>query len=454
MKMLENDGPAQNNPGFGESRAVHRRRLAICASVVILFVTLLTEQADAHVALGYPIGGEVFEVGSTVQITWSDVVEHGPADYDLWYSVTGPDGPWISIAGGLSRTGSVPESHDWLVPDTPSNQVRVRVRQNNVDSYYDAVSESDIAIVNSATVVPVELEPDRDATIYDDGDGTRANGSGSYLFAGRTAAQSGSAERRALLVFPIAEAVPEGAAIASVSLELMMSKTISGAQTVELHRLLEGWSEGPADPPQNEGGGASPSTGDVTWVHREYSDSLWMTSGGTFAIVASASLQVDGVGTYTFASTPELVADVQGWLDDPSSNFGWVMVVDSPPTGSAKRFNSRENSSASSRPKLTVSYQADPLQVVAAFSFSPANPQPGEGVQFSDESTGEPTSWFWDFGDGQTSDQQNPSHTYSTAGNVTVTLGASNSSSEDTAITTLRIGSSVRRPSRRVAPNP
>ena len=43
-------------------------------------------------------------------------------------------------------------------------------------------------------------------------------------------------------------------------------------------------------------------------------------------------------------------------------------------------------------------------------------------AQFKDESTGGPTTWHWDFGDGGTSAEQNPSHTYSVAGNYTVTL--------------------------------
>jgi PKD repeat protein len=33
-------------------------------------------------------------------------------------------------------------------------------------------------------------------------------------------------------------------------------------------------------------------------------------------------------------------------------------------------------------------------------------------VQFTDSSTGSPTSWYWDFGDGSSSSAQNPSHTY------------------------------------------
>jgi PKD repeat protein len=47
-------------------------------------------------------------------------------------------------------------------------------------------------------------------------------------------------------------------------------------------------------------------------------------------------------------------------------------------------------------------------------------------VQFKDESTNSPTSWEWNFGDGKTSIEQNPSHTYETVGTYTVNLTAMN----------------------------
>ncbi len=48
-------------------------------------------------------------------------------------------------------------------------------------------------------------------------------------------------------------------------------------------------------------------------------------------------------------------------------------------------------------------------------------------VQFEDLSTGNPTSWLWDFGDGTTSTQQNPAKRYSEEGSYTVTLRVTNS---------------------------
>ncbi|MFM2336886.1 MAG: hypothetical protein RL115_79 [Bacteroidota bacterium] len=53
-------------------------------------------------------------------------------------------------------------------------------------------------------------------------------------------------------------------------------------------------------------------------------------------------------------------------------------------------------------------------------------------VNFQDQSTGNPTVWSWDFGNGNTSSLQNPSATYFTPGTYTVTLTAQNASGSNT----------------------
>jgi PKD repeat protein len=63
---------------------------------------------------------------------------------------------------------------------------------------------------------------------------------------------------------------------------------------------------------------------------------------------------------------------------------------------------------------------------VAAFTGSPTSTTCSGFVQFTDNSTGAPVSWLWDFGDGQTSTMQSPSHTYAASGTYTVTLTATN----------------------------
>src|SRR5690606_41696424 len=47
-------------------------------------------------------------------------------------------------------------------------------------------------------------------------------------------------------------------------------------------------------------------------------------------------------------------------------------------------------------------------------------------ASFFDDSSENPTSWEWDFGDGNTSTDQNPVHTYAAANTYTVCLIASN----------------------------
>lgn len=61
----------------------------------------------------------------------------------------------------------------------------------------------------------------------------------------------------------------------------------------------------------------------------------------------------------------------------------------------------------------------------ALFSYSPAEPKAGEEVRFIEGSTdpdGEVAGWNWNFGDGSTSTERNPRHTYSQPGKYTVLL--------------------------------
>jgi len=53
-------------------------------------------------------------------------------------------------------------------------------------------------------------------------------------------------------------------------------------------------------------------------------------------------------------------------------------------------------------------------------------------VSFTDQSSGNPTGWFWNFGDGNTSTLQNPTHTYTTPGAYSVMLVANNGVNYDT----------------------
>jgi hypothetical protein len=71
----------------------------------------------------------------------------------------------------------------------------------------------------------------------------------------------------------------------------------------------------------------------------------------------------------------------------------------------------------------------------ASFSFQRVDNQ----VAFTDTSTGGPTNWQWDFGDGNSSTQQNPVHTYAAPGSYIVVLTVSNAVGSDSANATVAI---------------
>lgn len=199
----------------------------------------------------------------------------------------------------------------------------------------------------------------KDNTLYQDAAGGLSNGQGAYLFAGST---NLGAARRGLIAFDVAAGIPPGSKILSASLTLHMSKTIAGSVPVALHRLEADWGEGASKAPSEEGGGGPAAPGDATWLHRFHPGTLWTARGGDFAPTASAVVGVGGIGPWTWASTPALVADVQGWLDNPGSNYGWLILASQTGT-TAKRFDSRENPAPALRPRLAVGFQAPQASV-------------------------------------------------------------------------------------------
>ncbi len=76
--------------------------------------------------------------------------------------------------------------------------------------------------------------------------------------------------------------------------------------------------------------------------------------------------------------------------------------------------------------KTITALTPPPAAPVAGFSANPSSGQAPLTVNFTDTSTGSPTSWSWNFGDGVFSTSRNPSHTYNAAGTYNITLTASN----------------------------
>lgn len=208
------------------------------------------------------------------------------------------------------------------------------------------------------------IVPSQDVTIYEDELGETSNSGGSGLFAGRTSVGKTHLHpplvRRALIRFDFASGeIPAGSTIDSVFLAVTVTRSnvLTGRVPFSIYKVTTEWGEGFSVPLDQGGGGTAATDGDATWIHRFYPDEFWAEQGGDFVASPSGSTTANLVGERaTWRNTTEMTADVQGWLDEPSANFGWIILGDEGTTATTKRFGSRENLVIQSRPALKIYY--------------------------------------------------------------------------------------------------
>jgi spore coat protein A len=208
-----------------------------------------------------------------------------------------------------------------------------------------------LGATGDAAAATITLEATSDNTLYEDATGSLSDGMGAYLFSGNT---DRMLKRRALVAFNLGP-IPPGSTIQSVILTLRTSRTKAGNETIRVHRVLAGWGEGASDAPDQEGQGAPAAPGDATWLHRFYPATLWRTPGSEYSPTESAGHVVGGNGSVSWSSDA-LALDVQGWVNDPGGNFGWILIGNETTNQTAKRFDSRHSGTPANRPRLSVTY--------------------------------------------------------------------------------------------------
>jgi len=155
-------------------------------------------------------------------------------------------------------------------------------------------------------------------------------------------------------------ALSAGARVSSAELTLIVTKANTGGLLCNLHRVLRSWAEGS----EIGGGNGAPAVqGETTWLARFHPDTFWDAPGATngidFSSAPSATAVLGGAGSANVLTAPALAADVQAWLDQPASNFGWVLLAsDETVVQTARRIGSRENTDAP--PVLTVHFRVGP----------------------------------------------------------------------------------------------
>ncbi len=105
--------------------------------LTFLLTFIISYCAYAHVGLDFPQGGETFEANSTITIQWHIEIDHGPCNWDIYFSSDGGS-TWDSVVLDLPKAQL---SYDWLVPEIATQQGKIRVVQDNENgSPYDDYS--------------------------------------------------------------------------------------------------------------------------------------------------------------------------------------------------------------------------------------------------------------------------------------------------------------------------
>jgi hypothetical protein len=197
----------------------------------------------------------------------------------------------------------------------------------------------------------IVLVPAKDNTLYENSSGAVSNGAGPHVFAGNTA--SGS-RRRAVMAFDLTQ-IPPGSRITRVVLRTRVSMSVSSTGGVALHALTADWGEGTSNAgASQDGAGTASRPNDATWIHRFFPNVLWNTPGGDFASTPDAPAAPSIVTNATW-ETAGMITRVQQWVDQPATNFGWILVGAENAPRTAKRFDGREATGAT-QPSLTVEY--------------------------------------------------------------------------------------------------
>jgi PKD repeat protein len=168
-------------------------------------------------------------------------------------------------------------------------------------------------------------------------------------------------------------------------------------------------------------------------------------------IIAGPALNDGQWHTITCVKTSsdiELIVDGQAYSQ--AANIGSIANTDPVTIGSHPGADWYQGS----LDEASIRIQAGNVPLTADFAASPTTGTAPLAVSFTDVSTGGATNWSWNFGDGTTATQQNPTHTYRTAGTYSVSLTVKNATGSATASKTNYIVATVPPPDFTITASP
>lgn len=160
--------------------------------------------------------------------------------------------------------------------------------------------------------------------------------------------------------------------------------------------------------------------------------SVWYFDGTTWALLVNTPQTIvcgNGQGQWTSFSIPLPVSA----NNNPNVKIGFLWVNNDDGNGSDPSFAVDD---------VTLSVPSGPAPPVAAFTPSATSVCIGQAVNFTDNSTGAPTSWSWTFPSGtpaSATTQNVNGVTWAAAGTYSVTLTATNASGNNTATVVITV---------------
>src|SRR5262245_49005065 len=226
----------------------------------------------------------------------------------------------------------------------------------------------------------ITLEPTADTGLFQNAP-TNNLGAQSFVPVGRT---SVGTVGRGLVRFDFAGQIPANATITGARLTLTVVFDRGGSLNADVHRMLRPWIEGnKSGGPGGGSVGAPATTGEPTWNRRESPNTNWGSAGAQagsdYVSTASATARLTS-GKFTFSSAG-LVADVQAFVSNSSTNLGWLFKNQSESTSGARRIGTREDSS--NGPTLEVDFTVSGGTPPITISSSPQLPAGTLGILYS-----------------------------------------------------------------------
>mmetsp|Transcript_39255 Transcript_39255/g.47185 ORF Transcript_39255/g.47185 Transcript_39255/m.47185 type:complete len:337 (+) Transcript_39255:25-1035(+) len=230
-------------------------------------------------------------------------------------------------------------------------------------SFVDAIENVGGAICNTKDdqVFVKELVQSVDATIF--GFQDRIASGGERFMIGSTK----NGIRRGFLKFLVddeEDIFPSDAKVECTEIRLFVAQNDEERRTVpapqiELHQVVSDWKTTGKNNLQLNGlNGGTANTGDTTWKYSSYPSIEWENKGGDFSQNVLAETIAAG-DLHWYGKTRAMAEVVQGWINDASTNYGFILISSDEDRlvlpGSYSRYNGIE-SEPELIPRLIVTY--------------------------------------------------------------------------------------------------